>query len=88
VTTEPLLTDEEVVERRNDGEMMRRPHLWPWRSFLPLTRPSGSDKELGLLTREDGTTVFLTDMVRRDLTAGRINYESVEAILADGWKVD
>jgi hypothetical protein len=30
------LTDEEVVIERHDVELMRRTHLWPYGSFLPL----------------------------------------------------
>jgi hypothetical protein len=30
------LTDEEVVAERHDVEIMRRRHLWPYGSFLPL----------------------------------------------------
>jgi hypothetical protein len=30
------LTDQEVVSERHDVELMRRRHLWPFGSFLPL----------------------------------------------------
>jgi hypothetical protein len=30
------LTDEEVMAERHDVEIMRRRHLWPYGSFLPL----------------------------------------------------
>jgi hypothetical protein len=30
------LTDEEVMAERQDVEIMRRRHLWPYGSFLPL----------------------------------------------------
>jgi hypothetical protein len=47
------LSDQQVLDQRDDAEMMRRRHLWPLRSRLPLTRPLKGANQLGFLARAD-----------------------------------
>jgi hypothetical protein len=87
------LTDAEVVEQRNDAEMMRRPHLWPSHPYLPLKRrpPLEDDSQnLGLLADNSGPmlTVLIGNLFASKDTAPRIEYESADAVVADGWIVD
>lgn len=87
-------TDDQVVDDMDDVEMMRRPHLWPLGSMLPLKREpaKGGPLETAVLRHPyeadgyevaEGMTVFgaLGEVVHRI-------YASPEEIAADGWRVD
>lgn len=93
--TEP--SDDEVFRTRNDLEMMNRPYLWPMYPWLPLKKyvegspgiktaklwavPKGPEpKRIVVLN----TTIF--GPVGQDEEV--VLYDSFEAILDDGWKVD
>jgi hypothetical protein len=82
------MTDDEVLETRNDLEMMRRPHLWPSPGRLPVKREAGSRGRLydcGLLLEGGGPTVHPGP----DGTVTEpLGYETLEKLLADGWVVD
>lgn len=87
------LTDEQVLEGRDDLEMLKRPRLWP--SLL-----RGGHRCVFLRRGRDhtGPCVRLTTATVRyvvldhDWTDGgkvtKREYDSAEAILADGWVVD
>lgn len=68
----PVETDREVIETRDDAEMMRRPQLWPSKPILSIKRykdgqgheaqePSGLP-ELGTILEGHGSKVFLGSM--------------------------
>lgn len=81
------MTDEEV----NDAEMIRRPHLWPCWPYLPVKNPRQQTDgwpKLGLIFTGMPTTVVLTDLISCDMDAEKKQYETVEALVADGWMVD
>jgi len=82
----------------DDAEMICNPQFWPSFVVLPLKRRNAfEERNLGLLfdePREAGYRVFLTNMFMLPMPkeefdkVERINYPSVEALLADGWVVD
>lgn len=82
--------------RKTDVEMMQDADNWPRWPILPLKRiTSGHVIEAGLLVNGglDGPhtdpTVYLCNMYQpvTEITPTK-KYESFEAIVADGWKVD
>lgn len=86
-----MKTDEEVKREKDDLEMLKRDHLWP-QLVLPLKRIRDGNLEVAVLDDpcppaerwmlREGVTIF-------DGRAGRpVFYESAEAIIAAGWKVD
>lgn len=86
------LSDEQVKAEHNDAEMMKRPHLWPL-TVLPLKRrPSdgvGIDTAILVHPPEPGRpwSIQLGNMFAP--STGRVReYETAEAIVADGWVVD
>lgn len=87
-------TDTRVVESRDDAEMMRRPNLWPRWPVLPLKRRSAETgfPETGMLVEASDvplTTVLVGTIFDADVFAlPRKEYESADAIVADGWIVD
>lgn len=40
------LTDEQVLEKHHDLEMLRRSHLWPHANICPMKRREGTDLDL------------------------------------------
>lgn len=82
-----------------DLEFMRKPTKWPRWPLLPLKRPRGSGQmpECGFMVAEKGilTTVFRgyiwdNESVKLAIRSGKDSktYDSYEAIVADGWRVD
>jgi len=80
-----------------DKKMILSPELWPKGPILPMTRLDGSKnfgKELGIIFKGDLNIVRLTDMFSVPQTAHELNrvpciiYDSIDAMLADGWVVD
>lgn len=84
--------DAVVLSERDDAEMMKRPNLWPAWPILPLKRKKGpGESEEGFIADSlQPNRVYLANM----FMIGVINplpfqdYDSPEAIVADGWKVD
>lgn len=86
----------------SDKAMIQDPNKWPAWPFLPLKKgsyPSIEDKRLGVLyhspTWSDGKVhvihcyLFAPPKTREELHATPSTvYESVDALLADGWVVD
>lgn len=84
----------------DDLEMMRSPDRWPCWPVLPLKRYDGKDRcgfpSTGLIAELDGVprfTVFDGNLFQRPLCFDdpktvRYDYDSFEAMLADGWVVD
>jgi len=86
-------TDAQVVRERDDAEMLKRSHLWP-QLRLPLTRNGDAGKETAVL--DDPCPPAERWMLReganlwdRNPLAGRpVFYDSAEAIIEAGWRVD
>ena len=88
-----MKTDEEVKTERDDVEMLKRDHLWP-QLVLPLKRYTPEDGlETAVLDNpcppaerwmlRVGATIF------HPIQAGcPVFFDSAEAIIADGWRVD
>lgn len=81
---------EEVVRIRCEA-------AWPWHPLLPVKRGRPrTGIEVGLLLAPDLTTVVLMNMfeLKRGVIGPqlegkkRLQYESVEAMVADGWRGD
>ncbi len=84
--------------------LLRSPHLWPTWPFLPVIRdpPDGGRQQLGVLydvfhaTGRCGfsSTVFLAnifglpDTEEAILALPRCTYDTVEEMIADGWRFD
>lgn len=96
------ITDAQVLETSNHVEMMKRQHLWGFFGrALPLIRvlpefKDGSNTEAGCILALDDEPPFrvrLTNLFA--LAFGQpvdgvpfIDYDTAEAVAADGWKVD
>lgn len=71
-----------------DLAMLRNPDDWTFWPFLPVKRNGG--KELGYILAGE-LRVYHTNLFSdkpRILEASYTSYESFEALLADGWRVD
>lgn len=97
------LEQQTIERRRYDGEFIRKPGEWPVWPYLPVKRKNNSlkDKNLGILyateelVKKGKPTVYhlyLFDLPRdkklSDPSIPKTEYESVEAMLDDGWMVD
>lgn len=86
-----------------DRRMMMTPDLWPLGAMLALTRPGDPQPELGMMLSVAGvsrTCVFTVSMFDQRLVGlshgyreqqdeiPRIDYESIDAILEAGWRMD
>jgi hypothetical protein len=81
-----------------DDVFMRDPNQWPMFPFLPIKRYIGERRELECAVIHCGTlngplpepvTVILTTLYGMDLkNSERKTYDTVDAVLADGWMVD
>lgn len=81
----------------SDIEVMQTPEEWPHRVVLPLKRYSktpGAFPDSGFITNKTGCRVFLENIFSISLGETPLElvkskqYDSFEAILADGWMVD
>jgi len=86
------MDDRMVLELKVDREMMRRPHLWPHGSVLPVKRWENGKVETGLLWHVDGEVrpaVMLRNLFESPRKKAEIReYESWDELLGDGWVVD
>jgi len=85
------VADYGTAERREqDAEMIRDPKRWPQWPWLPLKNPrryNSAEEAFGVLNADEPTRVELRTMY--DSKTRKVEtYESVEAILDDGWTVD
>jgi len=91
--THATLTDEEVLAQHNHAEMIRRSHLWPLAVILPLTRGpitnpiDAPPTRFGIVLRGHPTRVYVGVWYLGPPLAV-LQYNSPEAIVADGWLVD
>ena len=74
----------------DDIEMLRCQDDWPSWPLLPLKRDAdGGGREFGTVTATTPLRVYAVGAnVGIDGDTPRIDYESPDAIVADGWKVD
>ena len=83
---------------RDDLKMMRSPGRWPAWPFLPVKRTVDGEQECAVMVEESmsGTAtpiVYLVNLFALK-EAGSLSkvenrrYESLEAVVADGWVVD
>ena len=84
-----LLSDNEVLRGHDHAEMMKRDHLWP-HIMLPLKRVTDGMLETAVLCNPGPPWMLVENMtifgpVGESKT---VKYESAEAIVAAGWRVD
>ena len=84
----------------NDAEFIKHPDYWPAWPFLPIRRRKigdcGLENECALLiaTSQPWHSVYLCNLFALPDNIAELNgmrgpsYDSVEALLADGWQVD
>lgn len=81
-----------ILHDHDDLEMIRHPELWPHHHVLPLRRRGRSlmdDDSTGFIFADSLFCVYTGTMYLCDrLTAKSQHYDSIEAMLADGWMVD
>jgi len=91
------MTDQEVVTKRVDAEMIQRPHLWPSWPFLFLKKGEfGLDMKFAVITDFPGKNLHLfeTPLGLFPVTLGDLRglkfkvFDSPGAIVSDGWVVD
>jgi hypothetical protein len=92
-----IYTDEEVIKKRDDLEMMRRPHLWPHDRLLPLKHRSekrdGWPREAVLFAGSKGYILLMDANILAldnvELSQGREGGdEMLQELVKDGWIVD
>lgn len=86
------MTKEQCIRERDDREMILHPDWWPmWPSLaLKRRRHDGSSADrFGVLLEGPALTVYL-NLMGLPITSDtpRLEYETVEDLLADGWVVD
>jgi hypothetical protein len=92
-------TKDEVIRDRDDREMLLHPEYWPETGVICVKRRLRTEKpgewpELGVIHERAPTTVIIAnlydilDNAEVMKTAKRHVYDSVDAMLADGWIVD
>ena len=85
-----------MSDGKRDLAFMNTPEEWPCWPVLPLKKTGaswGNPKGLGFMVGGLGATVFVGFMfIGPDWSPGlhkdKITYDSFEAIIADGWRVD
>lgn len=80
----------EYYTREDDVRMVQTPADWPMWPYLPLKRP---DHVAGVMFGDPPAggpyTVYLTNMWRPDLANAETEvYDTPEALVDAGWKVD
>ena len=86
--------------KRDDKEMIENPDRWPCSPFLPVKRDGwkqdnfANPKHLGIIHAARTTVVIKTNFAMlaqlgvEELVERCSVYDSVDALLADGWMVD
>lgn len=73
---------------------LERSELWPHKGLLPLKRPKESETlgiEEGFIFASSPTLVYLGNIffhASNALRHEKLSYESLDALIADGWRVD
>lgn len=83
------LTDEQVVEQRNDLEMLKRPHLWPG-AGRTINLKQRDPEAWALCQRvQDGSyRVWRYKGFTYDLEETPLMFADAEAVVDAGWEVD
>ena len=85
-------TDAEVIKTHDDVEMIKRPHLWAWKTVLPLEHRIKRDERgqflCAYVIAGMPNRIFLGNIFARKVDDASIDYASPEQIVADGWSVD
>jgi len=95
-----MTESERIVRERDHAAMIDRPDLWPLGRVLPLKKPGKvfDDDGTGFIINPDGVhwevefdryTVFVGVVGLSDpKKCPRVQYDSAQAIVDDGWVVD
>ena len=95
-TADTAITDQDVLGQRNHVEMMKRQWLWSYGgTVLPLQRKREDGDQLGCLFDAPDEPPFRVRLCNMFAIAwGQsiadtpfIDYDSAEAVFADGWQV-
>jgi hypothetical protein len=87
LTPTEATTYQEAAQNRDHRAMMKHPEWWICWPLLPLTRRGKAD--MGVMCEGFPNTVFLTTLFLFNPREDRkLEYPSIEALLADGWVVD
>jgi len=85
------------ISYNNDQDMIKHPDAWPQWPYLPVKRRKGAKATLECGVIYEGTGIktvrvanlFALPTEYQDfLTLPKYEYDSVDALLADGWVVD
>ena len=83
------MTDPMAPWTPKDDIAMIKVGSWPCSFALPLKRFLGtSGGDYGCITPDEKTTILITTLWDFNPFAKKIKYDSVEAMVADGWIVD
>jgi hypothetical protein len=84
------MTKEQCASERNDKEMILHPEWWPLGSYLPVKkRDPFPEQNTGIIVDGHPTIVLIGTIGLTDFGKSPTkSYESVDALLADGWLVD
>jgi len=88
--------DREVMEGRDHLEMLKRPDLWGYWPVLPMKKPAILERNfmdvngMGYVLDAEGcqNKVFIGNIFLASKSDRFIQYDSLEAMLIDGWVVD
>lgn len=94
-----MITKEERIQqrRKEDIEFINDPYGWPVYPFLPMKRTGPDHSNVsGVIINPERTVVYEKNMFSFESgellpqlkDAKKHQYESVEALVADGWMVD
>ncbi len=84
----------EISLEQRSLEFMKTPGKWPAWPFLPLKRSLDQRPCMGLLIESDGNVlpvVILRNLFDYETPLSKcqkVEYDSLEALVADGWRVD
>ena len=81
------MDDQQVLDARNDVEMMKRDHLWP-HMVLPLKRWRDGHMDTGMIGSPGTPVVIHRGTIWGGTEGGTWEYASPEEAVADGWRVD
>lgn len=88
------LSDQQVIQERNDLEMLRRKHLWPHRIGIQrgvsVKKRTDSGLQTGIcfeVVNDDNALVIMVMTPEAEKNV-RIPFPDAEHVVLDGWVVD